>query len=483
MRSVNAAQHRRAKYTTLLTFIMPFHKKHIDFILEILNNINKKENMIKQVLESIIVGVPGSYNMFSLEIEINGKANSQNNSTIFHEYTHYLQNMTTISGFVTLDKYIHVLLASFTKLGSDLVDPKIPLCNYHELQSVLGDKNIYNILKSRSFGMDFDNSGKRYIFQDTDLDDYTISEGEYFDHFSKLFFRIPYIAIDGKNIPLNEIVIKENMALVNTIIASLTSKKLTENDIDEILSYEYKEYNVLFDFINHYLPNCDLLKLVYSLCEISLNLHYFEQILGNILRLIQKEAEELSKMKTDELIFFIKDSIQYDIRFSKLLSIIHERAIKETIALFNGFVFSENQFISIMKDFYNYLINGLKYRKTHETLYIESFSNEYIQNLATVIGNPVIFFQEEKEYKGFSETPEYFFDDFVYLHGALKIFTQLYYCNVLLCPFLQKSICKVMKNKNCYDNCLSNYDDKAYKNCLLSNALICTGIRQVNRHA
>jgi len=436
--------------------------------------------MITEILKNIIIGPKGTYNMFTLKIEIQGEQNPESNPTVFHEYTHYLQNMTTINGFISLDKYIRVLLASFTKLGSDTVDPIPPLINYPALQAVLGNKNIENIITSRSFGMNIDPKNDKYTFEDTDLDDYTISEQEHFNKYSKLYITIPYMAIDGKNIPINEIVIKENMALANSIIGNPKYDKLSKKDIDEILSFEYKEYNILFDFINHYLPECDLLKLVYCLCEISLNMYPSEKVMGNILRLIQEEYIDLSKKETDKIISLIRQSLNYDSIFSKLFSTIQEN-IKGTNNLFNSFDFSKNQFISIIKEFYNFLINGINYRASQETLYVNKLTNDYIQKLATLIGSPIIFFKDENEYRGFSETPEYFFNNFVYLHGALIVFRSLYYSNITECPFYNGNICKVEKNKNCNENCLNNYIDENYKNCLLSNALNCTGIRQEGR--
>ena len=324
-------------------------------------------------------------------------------------------------------------------------------------------------IKKNTFGMGIDSLSKKYVFEDVAFDDYTISEQDCLDHYSGQLSKIPFIAVDGKNIPINETVIKENMALVNSIIGNREFEKLTRDDIDEILTYEHKEYNVLFDFINHYLPDCDLLKLVYCICEICLNIYFSEQIIGSILRLIQKESARLSRMETDKIIYLIRDVISYDIVFSKLFSIIHEQAIKATTNLFNCFDFSKNQFIRFVKDFYNFLIRGIEYRATQKTLYVNKLTNYYIQNLTTVIGCPVIFFREENEYRGLSNTPEYFFNDFIYLHGALKIFTQLYYfANVTQCPFRERNICKIPKNDKCCTNCLDNYEDELYKNCLLN---------------
>jgi hypothetical protein len=447
------------------------------------HNGNTGKFMVTEILRNIIAGAPGRYDMFSLEIEIEGKTVLERTPTIFHEYTHYLQNMTTINGFISLDKYIHVLLRSFTKLGSDTVNPKIPLNNYPVLQNVLGDKNVGNILSCRSSGMDYDVLNKKYVFQDTDLEDYSVSEQDHMDHYSGILLKIPYIAIDGKNIPLNEITIKENMALVNSIIGGNKNDKLTTDDINEILSYEYKEYNVLFDFINHYLPNCNLLKLVYCICEISLNIYFSEQVMGNMLRLIQKESEYLSEMETDTIICLMRDAINYDEISGRLYNIIYEKAIIKTLELFDSFDLSENQFVYILKDFYCFLIKGIKYRSGQKTLYVNYLTDNYIQILTSIIGCPIIYFTEEKKWENLSRTPEYFFKDFIYLHGALKIFMRLYDSDIFVCPFFDSNLCTVSKNERCSSNCLDNYHDSYYRNCLLSNALICTGIRQEERRA
>jgi len=65
-------------------------------------------------------------------------------------------------------------------------------------------------------------------------------------------------------------------------------------------------------------------------------------------------------MDTDKIILRIEEEINYNVLFSKMFSIVKEQAIMETIGCFNSFDFSKNQFISIMKNFYNYLINGIE---------------------------------------------------------------------------------------------------------------------------
>jgi len=435
--------------------------------------------MIADILKNIIIGAPGSYNMLSLEIEIGGKTSFERSPTVFHEYTHYLQNMTTINGFSSLNKYFHVLLVSFTKLGTDPYDPTLPLCNYLELQSVLGDKNIENIQRRRFWGMDIDNITNKFVFQKTDLDDYIITEKKCIDNYSGLTFTIPYIALDGENIPINETIIKENMSLVNSIIGSHGNDILSEEDIKQILEYEHLEYIVLFDFINHYLPNHNLLKLIYCICEIGLNTT--EEIFGFVLRLIQEKADKFSKIGTENVIILLREMIKYDEIINKLFSLIFTKDIPKTIALFNSFDFSTNQFVGIMYNFYNFLINGVKYRETQKTLYIDHLTNEYIQNLTAVIGCPIIYFKEDNEYKNISNTPEYFFTDFAYLHGTLKLFTILYTSNITSCPFSNGNICQVQRNEKCNHDCLQNYYNDVYKNCLLSNALNCSGIRKENR--
>ncbi|MDR0997608.1 MAG: hypothetical protein LBL70_00955 [Treponema sp.] len=435
--------------------------------------------MIKETLDSIIVGSPGLYNMFSLEIEIEGKSDFETNPTVFHEYTHYLQNMTTINGFINLDKYIHSFLLSFTKLGANDIDPPMPLNKI--LQNALGDRRIENILESRRFGMDYDYTLKEYTFCNTDMDDYVITECDYLDKYSGEIKKVPFIAIDGKNVPINEITIKENMALVNSIIGNIQNDLITEIGINEILEYKHKEYNVIFDFISHYLPKCNLLKMVYCLCEISLNISLSEQVMGNILRFIQVNHEKMSSMETEKILYLVSEFIEYDKMFNSCNKIIHEKAITKTQELFSLFDPNENQFVDILKKFYGFLINGLDYRSKHKTLYINKFSNEYLQKIASIVGCPIIYFKDLKETRFLSETSESFLDDFIYLHASLKTFTILYNSVLSTCPFLAYDVCAVRKNKFCYSDCIKNYESQIYENCLLSNALTCSGVRQLRR--
>jgi hypothetical protein len=190
----------------------------------------------------------------------------------------------------------------------------------------------------------------------------------------------------------------------------------------------------------------------------------------------------MSKFETDKIIYFISEAINYDKIFSIQISTIQEKAIKKTLELFDIFDISDNQFVGILKKFYDFLIAGIEFRSKQKTLYVGRLTDNYIQLLTSVVGCPIIYFAEENEYRNLSKTPEYFFNDFVYLHAALKIFMNLYISNITLCPFLESNICQVQKNELCRLNCLLNYCNDNYKNCLLSNALICTGIRQKNRN-
>jgi hypothetical protein len=329
--------------------------------------------------------------------------------------------------------------------------------------------------------MDYDDTIEEYKFYDTDMDDYIITECNYFDKYGGITKRIPFIAIDGKNVPINEIIIKENMALVNSIIGNIQNDSITEIDINDILEYKYKEYNVIFDFISHYLPNCNVLKMVYCLCEMSLNISLSEQVLGNILRLIQEDYEEMSLMETEKILFLISKTIKYEEMFYKCNQIIHEKAIIKTQQLFDLFDTEKNQFVGILREFYGFLIKGLEYRSKHSTLYINKLSNEYIKELTAVVGCPIIYFRDLNEARLLSEVSEYFFKDFIYLHTSLKIFIKLYYSTLSSCPFLAYNVCAVIKNKLCDSDCIKNYESDIYKNCLLSNALTCSGIRQLKR--
>jgi len=429
----------------------------------------------RHVKEAFVWG-RGYFDMFSLEIFIETGTFINNKPTLFHEFTHYLQNMTTINGYVNIDKYIKIFLTAFSKLGSDENNPLLPLSRYSELQNVLQNKNLDTLRESRCLGMVFEDD--EYKFHATELDDYSITMIDINDTYNNQLKKIPFIAIDEKNIPLNEIVIRENMAMVNSLIIEKEGDIISSEIINEIIGYQYKEYIVLFDFINNFLPGKNLLKLVYCISEMCLNLLPMGEFAYKIFYFIKENHEELRELDTDVILNKIKQAVNYDAVYLKLFEAL-EHFTNEINNLFDSFNFRENEFVKILKDFHAFLVKGIEYRSIQETFYENNITNEYIQKFVSVIGCPIIYFADSHRTEIFSEVPDYFISNFSYLHGALKIFVDLYYIeNPKKCPFFDYNICTFIKNDNCKNNYLRNHNYDIYESCLLTNSLLCAGIKK-----
>jgi hypothetical protein len=422
--------------------------------------------MINEMLNNILMSAPGRYNMFSLMIELDGLTDTENSPTIFHEYTHYLQNMTTINGFISMDKYMKIFLKSFCKIGSDKQDPLLPLNRNMELLNMLGDQTIENILNFRSIGMCYSNS--EYIFEKSDLDDYTIIYEDVYDHYAGKLKRLPIMILNGAKIPLNETVIKENMALMTSIIGKVGRDTITDDEIDEILNYGHMEYNAIFDYLHNFYPERNIVKLVYCVCEIALNLYPSETSVGNILDYLKAKYLAFANDSTEEILIKIYKDFDYVNTKNKLIDRIFETTVIETQKLFSKFDYNINEFIGILNEFYNYILSGLKYRKINSSIYISRLTQNFIDNMTSTVGSPFLYFTKTHSTKNLSNVPPYFTNRFVYLHGALTVFLAYYFENITECPFNKYGICNCSifkRTKECKINCIQVYDSKVDDNC------------------
>ena len=309
--------------------------------------------------------INGKYNMFSLKITLEDETDEENNPTILHEYTHYLQNVTTFHGFTKIDDYIRLFLAIFANLGSKSEDPTFPLKDYLPLQNILKEKNLENMFKSRFIGMHIDIYGN-YTFSDYSADDYSLIIEKLVDPYHNKTKDIPFIVIDDKKIPLNEITIRENMAMVSTV---KTLKRDKRDVYDMIISFPHKEYSSIFDYLYNYLGDKDIMKLTYQICEIVLNLLPIERHVVNILNYIKDNETYLKSLNDEQIINEITMLTNYrDVFNAQYQALI--KIVKERIAMFDKIILTDkNEFVKILKDFYLYIIKGLELRKDHISLY------------------------------------------------------------------------------------------------------------------
>jgi hypothetical protein len=421
----------------------------------------------------------GRYNMFTLKIEIDDDNYERHYPTLFHEYTHYLQNMTTFNGLIKIDDYIRLFSYIFANLGSNSNDPELPLKDYLYLKSCLGDKNLENMLQSRLLGIK--NYSNHYEYCDTTDDDYTITTENLLNPYHNRTISISFIAIDSKKIPLNEITIRENMAMMNTMIADKKSDSFSNEEIEKINSIQFKEYNAIFDFLNNFLTGKNIIKLTYQICEISLNILPSEKTIFDILNFIKINYTKLITKSEDEIVDIIRKHILYD---EKIIGIykVHEKIADERIKLFDKIINMENNdFLKILKNFYLIILKGLSLRLYNKTLYTPILTMDYMNNLIPIIGSPLIYYKSTKEVRQLEIVENYFVNDFIFLHSTLEVLLESYFNNLKKCPFSESGICKELKNSNCNNNCLDNFMIDNYDTCLLSNSLLCTGIRSIDR--
>ncbi len=430
-------------------------------------------NSLKEMSEN---WVQGSYSMFSLKISLKDDSEEENRPSIMHEYTHYLQNITTFHGFTKIDDYIRLFLFIFTKLGSNQVDPTIPLNKDKNLMEELENHNLENLNKSRKLGMERINN--EYIFDDYICDDYSIIIQEIINPYHNKKIQMPFLIINNKKIPLNEIVIRENMAMINTVLSESSDM---ESKYKKISAFKYKEYTSIFLFIIHYFPDKDTLQLTYQICELALNVLPIEKSIYNIIQFIKDNYKNLNDKNEINIIEEIKINLNYIDVFNRLYSTVQKMA-NERIEMFDKIIKTNgNDFVIFLKNFYFYILKGLGLRFNKQSLYLNPITNDYLNSLISIIGSPFIYYENKKVVRQLNNIDTYFLDDFIFLHSSLEVFFTAYYEKLQCCPFYNSGICKEDKNNNCKDNCLQNFMQDNYELCLLNNSLLCSGIRSIER--
>lgn len=432
----------------------------------------------EEIKQKQLTWVSGYFCMFDYEISIDDEDIENNYPTIFHEFTHYLQTMCTISGLDDLDTYIRYFSRCFCKLGISQFDITPPV--YDFLDRKMGNETFSNLVDRNSLGVTF--KDEKYIFPDSSEDDYELTTERFYDSYTTKNLDILCIHIDGKKIPLNKLVIKENMAMMNTLIAKNKDDNISEDDIDEIIAFEYKEYVAIFDFINHLFPGKNIIKLVYQICELSLNVTYSEKMIAQIIYYLNQNAEELNKKNEDEIIQSIKVELEFNAKYVSELNSFNLKAVITFRTLETIIIRDKNEFLEILLNIYRYAFSYINNQSSIWTsLYSSTLNQTYINRFVPEIGAPIIYYKNSKTTKTLSGAPNSFYDDLSYLHGALKLFVKAYFEQVRICPFFEGTICNNTKNENCQDNCFENYGKTGYENCLLANSLICTGLKSKNR--
>ena len=441
---------------------------------------------IEQLKETIypIFWDSGSYSFLSLEIKLNQtaslKALLQEKEeascfvTLVHEFIHYIQNFTTTWGFTNFITYVDLFAIFF---GDNILlesNPSLPLLN-GIVDKKFRNKNYLNYLKSAFLGIQKDNEGN-FIFTDTDKNNFEIIESTLIDPYWEKEIYIAYISYNGKLIPLNELVLSENMAIVGSYLSSGLSVEDSKKTIDQIWG---AQYHIVYSFLNNLFPAKNTLKLTYFICESSLLIVPYNKTISKILIYIKTNLDSFASLNEEEIIDKILHLIDFENSLNKLVPAMLEQ-LESRIATLSKY--KENY------EFYKYLLvvleifkNGFKERLTIRHTYKDEFTSSFLNSFADKIYSPILVFADkQKTMLGNPETD--FVNSIAYFNGVLKVFHHAYFKEICKCPFAEEySICTVEKGIECQTSCLDVYNKEKYKGCLMNNALNIIGIRKNGR--
>jgi len=426
----------------------------------------------------------GSYNFLHLEINLKDTASKQalikekEQATCFvtlvHEYIHYIQNFTTTWGFTNFITYVDLFAVFF---GDNILldaDPDLPLIK-GIINKKFGSKNYLNFLKSSFLGIT-KGSGGEFVFQNTDKPDFEIIESTLIDPYWLKEVYVPYLSYSGKQIPLNEIVLSENMAIVGSYLSSGLTIEESKQTIDK---YWGPQYHIIYSFLNNLFPDKNCLKLTYNICESSLLIVPYNKTISKILIYLKDNLESLKLESEDEII----KRILHHIHFVDSLNIIITKALEQLDSRVQTFKkYKENY------EFYNYLLDilaifkiGLAERLKIKHSYRDHLDSEFLNYFSKKIYSPILVFAD-KQKTMLGDPEEDFVNSIAYFNGVLKIFHTAYFQEIQKCPFFEEySICTFNKGTECETSALEVYSKEKYSGCLMTNALNIIGIRKKNR--
>lgn len=442
-------------------------------------NIEQLKNAIYPILWD-----NGSYSFLHLEINLKDTASKQELLdqkeaascfvTLTHEYIHYIQNFTTTWGFTNFITYVDLFAVFF---GDNILldtNPELPLLN-GTIDKKFGSKNYLNYLKSAFLGVSKGTDGK-FLFQDTDKPDFTIVESTLTDPYWKKEVYISYIAYKGKLIPLNELVLSENMAIVGSYLASGLTMEESRNTIAQIWG---AQYHIVYSFLNNLFPDKNCLKLTYIICESALLIVPYNKVISKILIYLKDNIGDLKSESEDEIIQRFLEHIDFKSSLEKLIPSMLQQ-LESRVQTFNKYK-DNYEFYKFLLDILEIFKKGLEERLKKQHTYRDKLNSEFLNYYSEIIYSPILVFAD-KQKSMLGDPSDSFVNSIASFSGILKIFHMAYFQDIRKCPFCEEfSICTVDKGTECEQSALDVYGKEKYIGCLMNNALNIIGIKKEER--
>lgn len=426
----------------------------------------------------------GSYSFLHLEINLKDTASKDALEkekeeascfvTLVHEYIHYIQNFTTTWGFTNFITYIDLFAVFF---GDNILLDKDPILPLHGgiVDNKFGRKNYLNYLKSSFLGITKGSDG-RIIFDKTLANDFDIIESTITDPYWSKEVYISYIAFNGQKIPVNELVLSENMAIVSSYLASGLSLDESKKSIDKLWGHEY---HIVYSYLHNLFPDKDTLKMTYYLCESALLIVPYNKRITQMLIYIRDNISDFKNKSENEIIQALLEHIEFKKSLEKIIPEIL-RQVESRIHTFSKY--KENyEFYKYLLDVLDIFKRGMEERLKNNHTYRDNFNSEFLNYYSKILHSPILVFAD-KQKTMLGEPSEKFVNSMAYFSGVLKIFHTAYFRNISKCPFCEEySICQVVKGTECETNALSVYGDEKYNGCIMQNSLNIIGIRKEGR--
>lgn len=291
--------------------------------------------------------------------------------TIFHEYTHFLQNLTGSCGFFsawTVFQRIAILVNDL----QTTVDEKILLpiqSSQTERQKVIS-KSIKSVCGSKRLRNIDDNTARVIgvkIYKSNEIKELTGSD------------RVDFIQLtisdkDGKEEPYNfgEIAISETMAFL------MESKKFGEQNLE---NFPYKACKKLAEYLNSHFAGND--EFLFALCDLSLCYPYPGYAFYVLLLDLEREKEKIMKVEDINI-------IGHEILRSRgyFFDEIFEKNKEGLINAFHALHLYENPFFANLFTWFEYLIRTGYFLRRQDPFFM---LNLYRDSLYTGKWNEIVY--------------------------------------------------------------------------------------------
>lgn len=361
---------------------------------------------------------------------------------MIHEYTHYLQSLTTVNGLsiltVYLDLIIKITVDIYVNIGNGIFDSKNTINKYKDDFHKLANRMYW---ERKPINMRIKRNKPCYI------------EKLIFNPIAKtqaneIFF---YNMQDELFYHVSTSVLRENMAMM----AYFYSHGIGQDAVMDYVNLKNIscKYWIIFNyFLFNYPQIKDVIIFTYFFCEFVL----MDLMPGIFMSEVLPELDKMLKdnIYNDHEFFFqlLSDKFQNKIGFGfrTITDVISKMRMKLNVLSFHDFYLSIQKLIDLCE-------RGIDFREHNGTIFRRILDGRWINYMSKIFLSPLIV-QPEKKYSILGDERNYS-DHIILLFGIANVIQLLINDeNITYCPFYKEiPICKLYKgNEKIEEICISN---------------------------